>query len=177
MVFIVPYLESVNIPVTTAATVVTGMTVFSLIGRLGFGFLGDFINKKYLIAIALSIQIIGVFIFSMIDEDNMWLIILFLLLYAPGYAGTIPLRPALQADYFGTRSFGTIMGLMSLPSMVGGVVSPVFTGWIYDISGSYHFAWRAIAWASIPAIPLILLVKAPGAKPATVKGDLQAEIG
>ncbi len=164
MVHIVPYLESENIPTTMAATVVTGMTLCSLIGRLGFGFLGDFRNKRYLIAISLVIQTIGILFFAYVGADSTWLIIPFLLLYGPGYGGGIPLRPALQADYFGTRSFGTIMGLMSIPSMVGGLISPIFAGWVFDITGSYHFAWLVIALASIPALPLILLAKPPEVK-------------
>jgi len=161
MVHIVPYLESVKVPTTIAALAVTGMTLCSLIGRFGFGFLGDFANKRYLIAIALSLQTIGVFIFSYINKDRAWLVIPFLLLYAPGYGGPIPLRPAIQADYFGTRNFGTIMGLMALISMVGGLLSPVFAGWIFDTTGSYSLAWQLIALSVIPGIPLVLMAKPP----------------
>ncbi len=161
MIHIVPYLESVNVPSAIAATAVTGMTLCSLIGRLGFGFLGDFANKRYLIAIALAVQTLGLFIFSFADVSKAWLIVLFLLTYGPGYAGTIPLRPALQADYFGTRSFGTIMGWMALISMFGGLVSPVFAGWVYDTTGSYRLVWRLFALTTVPAIPLILLAKPP----------------
>ncbi len=163
MVHIVPYLESVRVPTTIAATAVTGVTLCSLIGRLSFGFLGDFRNKRYLIAIALSIQAIGLFIFSLIDVDRVWLIVLFLLTYGPGFGGTTPLRPALQADYFGTRSFGTIFGWMALTSMVGGLVSPVIAGWIFDTVGSYRLAWQLFALTTLPAIPLILLAKPPKA--------------
>jgi len=160
-VHIVPYLESVKVSTTIAATAVTGMTLCSLIGRLGFGFLGDFANKRYLIAIALTIQTLGTFIFSFVGGDRVWLIILFLLTYGPGFGAPIPLRPALQADYFGTRSFGTIMGVMSLVSMVGGLVSPIVAGWIFDITESYRLAWQIFALVTIPAIPLILLTKPP----------------
>jgi len=161
MVHIVPYLESVELPTAIAATAVTGVTLCSLIGRLGFGILGDFTNKRYLVAIALALQTIGVFIFSFIDADKAWLIVPFLLTYAPGYAGPIPLRPALLADYFGTRSFGTIFGWIGLISMIGGVVSPVFAGWVFDVMGSYSLAWQLFALTTIPAIPLILLAKSP----------------
>ncbi len=164
MVHIVPYLESVNIPSAIAATTVTGMTLCSLIGRLVFGFLGDFKNKRYLIAIAFILQAIGVFIFSYIDADKVWLIVPFLFVYAPGYGGPIPLRPALQADYFGRSSFGTIMGLMTLICMIGGLASPVFAGWVFDTTGSYILAWRLLALTTIPAIPLILLAKPPRVK-------------
>jgi sugar phosphate permease len=161
MVHIVPYLESVNVPTAIAASAVTGMTLCSLMGRLSFGLLGDFADKRYLIAIAFTLQTIGVFIFSFISSERAWLVIPFLLSYAPGYGGPIPLRPALQADYFGTTNFGTIMGLMTLISMLGGLLSPVFAGWIFDTMGSYSPAWRLLTLTVIPGIPLILLAKQP----------------
>jgi len=164
MVHIVPYLESVDVPTAIAARAVMGMTLFSLIGRLGFGFLGDFTNKRYLIAIALTLQTIGVFIFSFVSMDRDWLIIVFLLIYAPGFGGTIPVRPALLADYFGTSSFGTIFGCLALVGMLGGVASPVIAGWIFDIRESYRLAWQLFALVSIPAIPMILLAKPPKAR-------------
>jgi len=163
MVHIVPYLESVRVSTTIAAMAVTGMTLCSVIGRLGFGFLGDFTNKRYLVATALTLQTIGLFIFSLISPDKSWLIIVFLLTYAPGYGGPIPLRPALQADYFGTRSFGTIMGLMASVSMVGGLFSPVVAGWMFDVTGSYRQAWQLFSLITLPAVILILLAKPPGA--------------
>ncbi|MFC1958993.1 MFS transporter [Chloroflexota bacterium] len=164
MVHIVPYLESVEVPTTIAAMAVTGMTLSSLIGRLGFGFLGDFKNKRYLIAIAFTLQTFGLFIFSFVSMDRAWLIALSLLIYAPGYAGPIPLRPAVLADYFGTRSFGTIFGWLALIGILGGVASPVIAGWIFDVMGSYRLAWQIFALTTLPAIPLILLAKPPRAK-------------
>ena len=161
MVHIVPYLESVNISTTMAATTVTGVTVCSLIGRLGFGFLGDFANKRYLIAIGITLQMIGIFVLSFINMDRVWIIIPFLLTYAPGFGATMPLRPALQADYFGTDNYGTIMGLMMLVSMVGGLASPIVAGWIFDVTGSYNLAWLIYAMVTFPAIPFMLLAKPP----------------
>ncbi len=166
MVHIVPYLENVQVPTTIAATAVMGMTLCSLIGRVGFGFLGDFTNKRYLMAIALFLQTIGVFIFSFIGADKVWLIIPFLLTYSPGFGGPIPLRPALQADYFGVRSFGTIFGFMALVGMLGGLFSPVIAGWIFDLTGSYRLAWQIFALTALPAIPLILITKPPKASQA-----------
>lgn len=164
-VHIVPYLESVEVPTAIAAIAVTGLTLCSLIGRLGFGFLGDFVNKRYLIAIALTIQTVGLLIFSFINKDMVWLLIPFLLTYCPGFGGPIPLRAALQADFFGTRSYGTIMGLMSLVGTIGGLASPIVAGWVYDTLGSYHIAWLWFALLSAPAIPLILLTRPPRPKP------------
>lgn len=161
MVHLVPYLESVEVSSTLAATVVTGVTISSLIGRLGFGLLGDFANKRYLITIGIALQTIGVFILSFVTNDRLWLIIPYLLTYAPGFGATVPLRLALLADYFGPRHYGTVMGVMTLISMVGGLASPIIAGWIFDATGSYQLAWQIFALITLPALPLMLLSKAP----------------
>jgi MFS family permease len=163
-VHIVPYLESGNVPTEIAAIAVTGLTLCSLIGRIGFGFLGDFMNKRILIAISLVIQTVGLLIFAFVTEDKIWLLIPFLLTYSPGFGGPIPLRAALQADFFGTKNYGTIMGLIGLIGTLGGLVSPIVAGWVYDTLGSYHIAWIWFAILSAPAIPIILLTKAPPRK-------------
>jgi MFS family permease len=160
-VHVVPYLESVNVPTTIAAAAVTGITVCSLIGRLGFGLLGDYRNKRYLTAMALSIQAIGLLVFSFINSDVRWLLILFLLTYGPGYGGPIPLRPAIYADYFGTKNYGTILGVTGIVSMIGGLLSPVIAGWIFDVTGSYRSAWQIFALVTVPAVPLIILARPP----------------
>lgn len=165
-VHIVAYLESVNVPTAIAAIAVTGMTLCSLIGRLGFGFLGDFTNKRYLVTISLVLQTIGLFLFSLIVADRVWLLILFLLTFGPGFGAPIPLRSAMQADYFGTRSFGTIMGLMSLIATIGGLASPIVAGWIFDTTGSYQLAWWLFTIVTVPAIPLMLLARPPKASAA-----------
>lgn len=163
VVHIVPYLESVNVSTAIAAMAVTGITVFSLIGRLSFGYLGDYVKKRYLIAIALAFQTLGLFIFSLITADSLWLIVLFLLIYGPGYGGPIPVRMAMRADYFGTKHFGAIMGLSATISMVGGIISPVLAGWIFDTMGSYQLAWQLYALFTLPAIPIMILAKPPEA--------------
>jgi MFS family permease len=160
-VHIVPYLESIGVPVTLAALSVTGMTVCSLIGRLGFGVLGDYANKRHLIALSIVLQAIGLVCFAFITQDTIWLLAAFLLTYGPGFGGPIPLWPGLQADFFGTRSFGTIMGLMTLTSVVGGLASPIVAGWIFDVSGSYRVAWELSILVTLPAIPLLLLNRPP----------------
>jgi len=104
---------------------------------------------------------IGIFVLSFIDMDRAWIIIPFLLTYAPGFGATMPLRPALQADYFGTDNYGTIMGLMMLVSMVGGLASPIVAGWIFDVTGSYNLAWQIFAMITFPAVPFMLLAKPP----------------
>jgi len=163
-VHIAPYLESVGFTAVVAATWVMAVNLCVPIGRLGFGFAGDFTNKRYLMAIGMALQVLGLFLFSVMDADRIWLVVLFLLTFAIGHGGPIILRVALQADYFGTKHYGAIFGLMSTISMLGGLASPYIAGWIFDVTGSYSQAWQLFALVTIPAIPLILLAKPPRGK-------------
>ncbi len=162
-VHIVPYLENMGIPTAVAALSVTGLTVLSLTGRLGFGFWGDYTNKRYLIAFSIGLQAVGLFIFSLITANTVWLLVVFLLVYGPGFGGPIPLWPALQADYFGMKHYGSIMGLLTLTSVIGSMTSPIFAGWIFDMTGSYKPAWQIFIFITIAAIPLILFTRPPRA--------------
>ena len=119
------------------------------------------VGARALLANQVALQTAGLFVLSMVDVSNVWLLVVFLLVYAPGYGAPIVLRPALQADYFGVKNFGTLMGLVSLVSLVGGLSSPIVAGWIFDVTGGYQLAWRIFALVSVPAIPFMLLAKPP----------------
>ncbi len=155
----IPHLTNVGIPVGIAGLAVTGMTVSSIIGRLGFGYLGDFFDKRHLIAAAAVLQAIGVLIFAHIASA--WHILPFVLFYGPGYAGPIPVRPALLADYYGTKAFGLIGGLMGIGWTVAGMVGPLFAGWVCDVTGSYRWAFVIFALSTILSIPVVLAVRPP----------------
>jgi MFS family permease len=156
-VLIVPALVSNHIGTTLAGWAVTGMTGFSLIGRLGFSYLGDYCDKRILLAIAAAFQAIGCFIFTQIHSA--WMILPFLLFYGPGFGGQIPLIPAIQADCFGLKNFATIRGLTALGWIIPGVTAPFFGGWIYDMTTSYNSAFFIYAIICLFAVPTIFLMK------------------
>ena len=152
-----PYLTSVGISRGIAGWVILGITGSSVIGRLGFGWLGDRFDKRYLLAIGAALQCIGVFIFAGISQP--WMLIPFLLFFGPGYASQIPLYPAIRADYFGLKQFATIGGFMGLGWTVCGILAPVLAGWVYDTTGSYRLIWLAYAIVTATGIPTVLWIK------------------
>jgi len=156
-VHLMPFLTSVGITEGLAALTMLGITGSSLIGRLGFAWLGDKHSKKHLLAMAATLQTIGVFIFAHITSP--WMIIPFLLTFGPGYGGPIPLQPALQADYFGTKAFASLRGVYSISWTIPGIIGPLLAGWIYDVQGSYKLAFIIFAILCSLAVPAILMVR------------------
>ncbi|MBW1994173.1 MAG: MFS transporter [Deltaproteobacteria bacterium] len=159
-VHIMPFLESIGISRERAGFVVTFTILLSVMGRVGFGWLSDYMDKRYVFCIALALQAIGLLFFANIRA--LWHIVIFLITFSPGYGGPIPLRPAIQGEYFGRKQFGTIQGLLLSISTVSSMTGPPFAGWICDVTGSYRLAFLILS--AIPAIGIILFILIPPAR-------------
>lgn len=152
-----PYLTSVGISREIAGWAILGLTGFSLIGRLGFGWIGDKYDKRYLLAIGAVLQFLGVLVFAWISYP--WMLIPFLFLYGTGFGSLRPLYPAIQADYFGLKHYATISGLQQLGWTFCAIIAPVLAGWVFDVWGTYRPVWIAFAITIAVAIPFVFLIK------------------
>ncbi|MBI2830988.1 MAG: MFS transporter [Chloroflexi bacterium] len=155
----IPYLIEIGFSAEVAALGMASVTISSFLGRIGFGWMGDRFRMRYLMAICFALQSIGVFVFA--RAEAFWLLLLSLSVFGPGYGGSMPLRVAMQRDYFGRKTFGTTQGTMlafiSIPTALG----PIFAGWIFDVMQSYRLAFLLSALIYIVAIGLIVLAKPP----------------
>jgi len=70
-----------------------------------------------------------------------------------GTGPTGPVRYAMVAEFFGTKSLGTITGLVASAWGIGGIAGPVLAGYVFDISHSYNIAfhWGAVMMAGMVA--------------------------
>ena len=159
IVHIIPYLESVGVSKAAAATSVTMYTFVSLIGRLGLGYLADHYQKRLLMAAACALVAVGMPLLAL--TSGLWSTLFVLALIAPGFGGTIPVRPAMLADYFGTEYFGTVNGVMVLVQTLGAFFGPLVVGWVVDVTGVYTIGWLACGAVAALSVPLVLFATAP----------------
>jgi len=155
-----PHLINVGISEEMAASAMAGYALVSFVGRIVIAWLGDKYSKKGLLMISAVMQATGFFIYANISSP--WMIIPFILLYGPGFGATTALLPGIQADYFGTRSFASIRGMMSLGYSIGGIIGPVLAGWTFDIYHSYKFIFEI--YAVLAALSFLGLIMIPRKK-------------
>ncbi len=160
-VFLIPFLQERGMSLTQAGTVLGVMALIGAPGRVIFAWLGDIFPKRFVMASCFSIQSVGLILFAYVD--GMTGIIFFLTLYAPTYAGVLPLIPAIQAEYFGRKWFGTIRGMMTPITLISGVIGPIFAGTVRDVTGSYRLAFTVLAFSILLALALILSARPPKA--------------
>jgi len=159
-----PFLASVEMSRGVASFLAASVAVISVVGLLGFGWLGDRLEERCLLAVALLLQALGLLFLAYTQAVGF--AIVFLTLFGPGVGGAIILRLAMQGDYFGRKAFGSIQGMMLAIYLVGHVLSPVLAGWVFDMQGSYRLAWIVLAIATAAAIPVALSAKRPVSKPS-----------
>jgi hypothetical protein len=67
--------------------------------------------------------------------EVMWVALLFLLLFSPGYGGGLLLTGTTLREYFKRDSFGTLLGITMGSASIGGIIGPTFAGWGIDTVG------------------------------------------
>jgi MFS family permease len=141
MVHIVPHAEDMGISKLVAAGALGLLGGFSIIGRLAIGGLCDKIGFRN--GIIFSLALCGAMFLYIIFVNTVWMLYLFVFIFALGYGGKASALPGLVGSVFGTKSLAMIMGLVATSYGVAGVFGPPLGGWIYDATGNYTIAFLA----------------------------------
>jgi MFS family permease len=158
MMHVMPYLNSLGVPRTTAGLVTGALALFSVIGRIGLGYLGDAIDKRYILAASYALMALGLIVFSSFIKGP-WSLFIFLILFAPGYGGGMTVRSSLLREYFGTSSYGKILGTTMGIGSIAAVFGPPLAGWTFDTLGSYRLLWLGYIGLIMVAIVLVSNIK------------------
>jgi MFS family permease len=157
VVHIMPYLTSIGVSRANAALVAAAIPLVSLIGRFGFGWLGDTFDKRYLMAITYGLAGLGMLALS---YSSVWLfMLLFLICFPLAYGGGVTLRGAMMSEYFGRNSFGKALGTIMGISSIGGIIGPILAGFTFDARGSYQLIWLVFCGLTIISVAVVLMVK------------------
>ena len=89
-------------------------------------------------------------IFALASFTATWHVYLYAALFGIGQ-GIIPITFAIRGEYWGRKSFATIGGILQAIAMTGGILGPIYAGWVYDVTGSYTSAFHITTVIAIAA--------------------------
>ncbi|MFH1124748.1 MAG: MFS transporter, partial [Pseudomonadota bacterium] len=159
IVHVMPHFISLHLSRDRASLAASFLVVVSVIGRFGLGWLGNRFDQRRLMAFALALQGLGLFLLA--GAETFWQAFLFIITFGPGYGGVITLRLTMLADYFGRKAFGAIQGLILAITVIGSMASPVLTGMVFDAYGSYRLAWIVLGGLILASVPLAFIIRSP----------------
>jgi MFS family permease len=143
----IPHLESQGFSSGASAAALTLTAFFGLTSKIFFGLLSEKITARLAFVLSLAIQAAGVFLF-IAGGGSQWAwgaVVVFGL----GFGGMGALIPLTIAEAFGLKSFGTIMGFVSVAGILPQLVGPLFAGYIFDQRGSYSIPFAIVVGAFI----------------------------
>jgi sugar phosphate permease len=122
------------------------LPLMQMIGQLAGGYFGDRMNKRVLTTFSMLGHSVGLLVLTYAVNDLMvWM---FVPLHGLAWGIRGPLQQALRADYFGSTSFGTIMGFSSLIVMTGMIMGTLLSSIIADVTGEFRIGFTILAVAS-----------------------------
>jgi len=155
----VAFAVDIGIDRVAAAGAVGLLCAFSIPGRLGFGKLGDIMDKRYVMMMAASLQVVAFAI--LLKTTNVTMLYIYSSLIGVGMGGLTPILPGLLTDYFGRNHFAAIYGASGMVNTLGLMIGPVYGGWIFDTTGSYSLAFLSGIIITLLAVILIYLAPKP----------------
>ena len=147
---------------TTAAILLTVIGGASIVGRLTAGTFVDRIGGRNTYILSLVPLLVG--LLALLVVETHWPLFAAVAVYGLAHGGLFTVVSPTVAEFFGTRAHGAIFGGIVFFGTIGATVGPVVAGRIFDVTGSYDYAFTGLA--VMVAIGLALVISLPKRRPA-----------
>lgn len=134
----IPFLTDMDIESVQAASMMAIIITAGIPARLIGGYFVDRVKTgqlRFIIAAGYLLQAIGITTFLVSKSVDM--IYVWFLLFGFGQGISQSVQLPLYARYFGRKAYGSILGSTMVMNVPTGLIAPVYTGWVYDNTGSY----------------------------------------
>ncbi len=125
---------------TIAATGLTLIGIFNMMGTLISGKISGIIKKKYVLSFIYFSRSIVIF-FLLILPTNNFVVIGFSCLIGLLWLSTVPPTSGIVANRFGTRYLSTLFGIVMVSHQAGAFFGSFVGGLVIDVYGSLDLAW------------------------------------
>ncbi len=158
----IPFMEDAGYSKTTAALMITVLSIPSMITKPIWGALSDYFNVQKMSVIGfvfIGISLVVIVFAVRINFDLLTYFGFFLL--GMGWGGSIPLQEVIWARFFGRRYLGAVRSAGMPFTFLMMASAPIATAFYFDIVGNYDGAFLFVAAMAFVAVFLILYAKPP----------------
>ena len=145
----------------SAGDVLSLFFLSSIVGKLGFGWLGDRFSPKAIMLAAISVLAVGagLLIGALSQPDT--LLWAYALVFGIGFSGAFTMIQLLVAHYYSGPAYGKILGMFTMADTLAGVMGILMLGKIRTETGSYEQAFYMLLTVIITAAVAVLFLKKP----------------
>jgi len=159
--FIVTYGKmELNIPYSIASLFITVAAFTGIPGGILIMILSGHIGTKISLGITYTLMGLSI-LFIIFSGSNVLLLIIGIGWFGVLYGGVFPLVAACARDFFPREVTGTVLGLITIFYGVGAMSTPILTGYLADITGTFRWSFSLAAFAVLLAGFFITLLRKP----------------
>ena len=140
-----------------AAGLLTAIGGASVAGRLLVGSFLDRIGGRN--AYVFCLVPLSASLLMLLVAEAYWPLFLVVAVYGFAHGGLFTVVSPTVAEFFGTRAHGAIFGAILFFGTIGGAIGPVMAGRVFDVTGSYGYAFAALSLMG--AVGLLLMASLP----------------
>jgi OFA family oxalate/formate antiporter-like MFS transporter len=149
-----------KIPYPIASLFLTMIAFGGVIGGFPLNALSDYIGRRKSLRIIQTL-VTGAIFFILFAGNHISLLLIGTGFFGLLYGAIWPMYAACVRDYFPEEIAGTILGLLTIFYGVGMMISPVFTGYLADVTGTFRWSFGLGAFISFISALLIGFLKKP----------------
>ncbi len=134
-----PFMLEKGFDLSFASWAVIGFGAGNGIGKIVMGVLTDYLGGRLTFRLAMAVAISSML--ALVGCQTPWLLLGLSTAFGIGFGGATPQLTTLTVELFGLKAIGLLMGtVMAFMGLIGSG-GPLFSGFIYDHSGSYAPAY------------------------------------
>jgi MFS family permease len=121
------------------------------------GTIADRTGNKPILILCFAVSASAFFFITVEHAQWAFFILAAMIGFSQGGVGTS--QSPLAASLFGLRAHGMVLGCIGFGNTLGAALGPLFTGFVFDSTGSYHWAFLMCAVASLIALVFASLIR------------------
>ena len=164
------FIEDEKLPFWVGGWALALIGLFNIIGTIYFGYLGDRLSKKNLLALLYSLRGLLFLIFIFLPKTELT-VLLFACILGILWLSTVPLTSGIITVVFGPYYMSMLYGIAFMSHQVGSFLGSWLGGRLFDMYGSYELmSWICVALGFISALMRMPIVEKPVERLASQHG-------
>jgi MFS family permease len=161
-VHIVPDAINAGMSPTSAAHILAWTGALMLVGRIILGIMADKKGTRPIFIFCFILATTAFLFIAFVQAP--WAFFALAVMIGLTQGGVGSSQSPLIASLFGLKSHGLIFGSIGFGSTFGAAVGPLVAGYIFDQTGSYHWALLMCAAAGLIALVFAFFIREPAAR-------------
>jgi len=152
------YLTDYGFSIKQAANIAGLFSMFSIIGKVSFGYLSDKFNKSNILLLA-TIGLIGGVLSLKLVSINTSFAYLYAVCYGVGYSGAFAMIQLTVAEMYRGQNFKKVLGIVNSFDSIGGFAGVALMGYLRTQDGNYSNAMSVLLAVCIGALVLAIVLR------------------